>query len=203
LEIEMQDDQGLRIKALELARGGERRETGEAQSVVTAAETYYKFLANMPVAAATPSKPCALADAPRFTRYDLHGDVVPSGGVAVYDAETNLTWTTAPLECGSVPWKDALQACANYRLFGKDDWRAPTVKERISIVDYSKFGPALYSEFSAGGASYEWTSTPDAESPSDYAWVVYLHGGSVGRNGQADRNGVRAVRAGQPLSLGI
>jgi hypothetical protein len=139
----------------------------------------------------------------RFTRYDLHGNVVPSGGVAVYDAETNLTWTTAPLECGSVPWKDALQACANYRLFGKDDWRAPTVKERVSIVDYCKFGPALYSEFSAGGASSEWTSTPDAESPSDYAWLVYLRGGAVLRFIQSNHSYVRAVRAGQPLSLGI
>jgi hypothetical protein len=139
----------------------------------------------------------------RFTRYDLHGVVVPSGGVAVYDAETNLTWTTAPLECGSVPWKDALQACANYRLFGKDDWRAPTVKERVSIVDYAKIGPALYSEFSAGGASYEWTSTPDAESPSDFAWFVNLRYGDVDRDYQTNHSYVRAVRAGQPLELGL
>jgi hypothetical protein len=151
-----------------------------------------------------PMKPWTMVtDLPRFTRYDLHGNVVPSGGVAVYDAETNLTWTTAPLECGSVPWKDALKACANYRLFGKDDWRASTVKERISIVDYSKFGPALYSEFSAGGASYEWICTPDAESPSGCAWFVNLRYGSVGRDSQAAHGYVRAVRAGQPLELGI
>jgi hypothetical protein len=145
----------------------------------------------------------AAAAAQRFTRYDLRGAVVPSGGIAVYDAETNLTWTTAPLECGSVPWKDALKACSNYRLFGKDDWRAPTVKERVSIIDYAKVGPALYSEFEAGGASYEWTSTVDAESPSDYAWLVLLRNGFVGRYNQAFHGYVRAVRAGQPLSLGI
>jgi hypothetical protein len=139
----------------------------------------------------------------RFTQYDLRGAVVSSGGVAVYDAETNLTWTASPLECGSVPWKDALKACANFRLFGKDDWRAPTVKERVSIIDYSKAGPALYSEFQAGGASYEWTSTPDAESPSDYAWLVHLHNGTVARLYQAARLYVRAVRAGQPLSFGF
>jgi hypothetical protein len=150
-----------------------------------------------PVAAAAPA-----ANA-RFTQYDLHGAVVPSGGIAVYDAETNLTWTAAPLECGAVPWKDALKACSNHRLFGKEDWRAPTLKERISIVDYSKFGPALYTEFTAGGASYEWTSTPDAESPSFYAWFVYLLFGYVFRYYQTDRYSVRAVRAGQPLELGI
>jgi hypothetical protein len=156
--------------------------------------------ANDEAPAATAAPP---AVSQRFTRYDLHGAVVPSGGIAVYDAETNLTWTTAPLECGSVPWKDALQACTNYRLFGKDDWRAPTVKERVSIVDYAKVGPALYSEFNAGGASYEWTSTPDAESPSGYAWFVGLRSGDVGRSNQALQGYVRAVRAGQPLTLGI
>lgn len=138
----------------------------------------------------------------RFTGYDLHGNVVQSGGIAVYDSETDLTWSAAPLECGAVSWKDALAACANYRLFGKD-WRAPTVRERVSIIDYSKVGPALYSEFTAGAASYEWTQTPDAESPSDCAWVVYLPYGHVHRNDQTSPYYVRAVRAGQPLSLGL
>jgi hypothetical protein len=154
----------------------------------------------------TPGKPVEAATAaepPRFTRYDLHGNVVTTGGVAVYDAQTNLTWTIAPLECGSLAWKDALKACAEYRLFGKDGWRAPTVKERVSIVDYSKVGPALYSEFDAGGSSWEWTSTVDAESPSDCAWLVDLHFGLVNRNGQPGRGHVRAVRAGQPLDLGL
>lgn len=151
-----------------------------------------------------PMRPLAtVTDLPRFTRYDLHGAVVPSDGVAVYDAETNLTWTAAPLECGSVPWKDALKACSNHRLFGKDDWRAPTLKERISIVDYSKVGPALYAEFAAGDASWEWTSTPDAESPSGGAWVVDLRYGYVGRSIQTYHDGVRAVRAGQLLGLGL
>jgi hypothetical protein len=154
--------------------------------------------------AADPAYAAATAAAKsRFTLYDIHGSVVSSGCVAVYDAETNLTWTRKPLECGAVPWKDAMTAAANYRLFGKDDWRAPTLKERVSIVDYAKFGPALYSEFDAGGASWEWTSTVDAEDPSDYAWFVFLRYGLVGRYGRTDHSGVRAVRAGQPLSLGI
>lgn len=157
----------------------------------------------------TPGKPfrwsaATAGDVPRFAPLSLHGKLLfDSTGVAVYDRETDLTWTTAPLECGSVPWKDALKACYNYRLFGRDDWRAPTLKERLSIVDYSKFGPALYSEFTAGDASWEWTQTPDAESPSDYAWIVFLHLGNVNRDGQTAHGYVRAVRAGQPLDLGL
>lgn len=155
----------------------------------------------------TPGKPmrplAAVTDLPRFTRYDLRGNVVQSGGEAIYDSETDLTWSISPLECGAVSWKDALKACSNFRLFGKDGWRAPTVKDRVSIVDYSKVGPALYPEFTVGGASYEWTQTTDAESPSDYAWLVDLHYGNVARNSQTAHYDVRAVRAGQPLSLGL
>jgi hypothetical protein len=148
-------------------------------------------------------RPWTLAEASRFTRYDLRGNVVLSGGAAIYDSETDLTWTIAPLECGAVSFNDALKACSNHRLFGKDDWRAPTVKERVSIVDYSKVGPALYSEFEPGGASWEWTSTVDAEDPSDYAWLVALRSGDVVRGLQTYHGLVRAVRAGQPLSLGL
>jgi hypothetical protein len=140
---------------------------------------------------------------PRFTLYDLRGNVVQSGGVAVYDAQQNLTFTKAPLECGAVNWKDAMKACAEFRLFGKDDWRSQSVKDRVYINDYTKFGPALYSEFDAGSASHEWNSDVDAEDPSGCAWIVCLRNGDVYRYGQAVHGSVRAVRVGQPLSLGI
>jgi hypothetical protein len=140
----------------------------------------------------------------RFSKLDLRGNVTSTADyVAVYDWEKNLTWTRKPLECGAVSWKDAKTAASNYRLFGADGWRLPTLRERISIIDYDKFGPALYPEFDAGGASYEWTSTPDAESPSGCAWLVGLHFGFVLRGLQTSRYYVRAVRAGQLLSLGL
>jgi hypothetical protein len=145
-----------------------------------------------------------LGESARFLKLDLRGNITAAEDfVAVYDSETNLTWTRKPLECGAVPWKDAMTAAANYRLFGYSDWRAPTVKERVSIVDYGKVGPALYPEFDAGAASYEWTSAVDAEDPSDYAWYVGLRYGGVNRSYQTTHGNVRAVRAGQPLSLGI
>lgn len=141
---------------------------------------------------------------PRFTKLDLRGyPTTASDYVAVYDRETNLTFTRRPLECGAVNHKDAMTACANYRLFGREDWRAPTVKERVSINDYAKFGPAIYQEFDAGGATYEWTSEVDAESPSVYAWNVHLRNGLVSRRDQTAHFFVRAVRAGQPLELGL
>lgn len=141
----------------------------------------------------------------RFTRLDAQRrPTTCKDWVAVYDAATELIWTRSVLPCGRLPWKEALAAASKVDLFGKSTWRAPTVGERSFINEYDRFNPALNTEyFDAGGADYEWTSTPDAEDPSDYAWIVDLHDGSVLRGGQSLHDYVRAVLAGQSLALGL
>jgi hypothetical protein len=142
---------------------------------------------------------------PRFTKLLVNGKVWldPQDGecVAVYDSKTNLTWSHSLVAGGSRSWKDSLAAAAAVRLLGKDDWRAPTLEERLSINDYTRHSPALDTEYFAKESGWEWTSTPDAESPSGCAWVVDLGYGSSGRCYQSYHNCVRAVRAGQPFAL--
>jgi hypothetical protein len=77
-------------------------------------------------------------------------------------------------------------------------WRLPTVEEAMFIPDRSKF-PAIDKNFFPDFEEYEWiwTSTVDAEDPSDCAWLVTLPYGDVYRGYQADHGSVRAVRAGQ------
>lgn len=77
-------------------------------------------------------------------------------------------------------------------------WRLPTVEEAMLIPDRSKY-PAIDKNFFPDFEEYEWiwTSTPDAEVPSGYAWYVSLHYGYVNRDYQSFHNPVRAVRAGQ------
>lgn len=77
-------------------------------------------------------------------------------------------------------------------------WRLPTVEEAMFIADRSKY-PAIDKNFFPDFDGYEWiwTSTVDAEVPSDYAWLVNLRYGNVYRYTQAGRGNVRAVRAGQ------
>lgn len=77
-------------------------------------------------------------------------------------------------------------------------WRLPTVEEAMFIPDRSKY-PSIDKAFFPDFEGYEWiwTSTPDAEDPSGYAWFVTLRYGFVGRYYQANRYHVRAVRAGQ------
>jgi hypothetical protein len=78
-------------------------------------------------------------------------------------------------------------------------WRLPTVEEAMFIPDRSKY-PAIDKNFFPDFERYEWiwTSTVDAEDPSDFAWLVNLHDGYVGRGNQSNHSYVRAVRAGQP-----
>lgn len=77
-------------------------------------------------------------------------------------------------------------------------WRLPAVEEAMFIADRSKY-PAIDKNFFPDFDGYEWiwTSTVDAEDPSDVAWLVDLHGGAVTRGYQTNHSYVRAVRAGQ------
>lgn len=157
--------------------------------------------------AASLSRPAGVS-APRARFTDLLANGKPWLGpqdgecVAVYDSKTNLTWTRGVLE-GRRNWKDSLAAAAAVRLFGKEDWRAPTLEERLSINDYTKHSPALDTEHFAKESGWEWTSTPDAESPSDYAWSVLLGCGSCDRGDQSYDFFVRAVRAGQQFAFSV
>lgn len=151
----------------------------------------------------TPSPPTGLfALQQRFTKLAGDGKECIDSTIdwtLVRDSLTGLIWTKDVI--GSHDWNGAKKACADYRGAGESDWRLPTVKELLSIVDYSRSGPAVDTSFFAGDLGYTWTSTPDAESPSAFAWLVSLHFGYVYRYYQSLQFHVRAVRAGQQLAL--
>jgi hypothetical protein len=147
----------------------------------------------------------AVAASSRYTKIDAAGrPVAPSASdwVAVADAQTGLTWTRKVLDCGEVDHADAMKAAGAVRLFGATDWRAPTIQEQLSIIDYERFDPALDTTYFDGPAGWTWTSTL-AKSPSDYAWSVDLTDGVSLRNPQSAHLRVRAVRASQQLVLGV
>lgn len=142
-----------------------------------------------------------LAAGPRFVNLGADGKPTTGAHVAVYDRKTNLTWSRELVPGGSRNWKDSLAAAAAVRLLGKEDWRAPTLEERLSINDYTKHSPALDTAHFAKESGWEWTSTPDAEDPSFYAWGVGLGYGHSSRSFRSYRYLVRAVRAGQQLAF--
>lgn len=142
----------------------------------------------------------------RFTRLSPDGKPLldPQDGehVATYDSLTGLTWLAAPVDCGAQPWQAAMEAAGKVRLFGFDDWRAPTIQEQLSIIDYTRCDPAVDETYFKGPHSWVWMSTV-AASPAGYAWYVSLNDGYSYRVHQTAPFRVRAVRAGQKLELGL
>ncbi|SDX04115.1 PEP-CTERM sorting domain-containing protein [Nitrosomonas oligotropha] len=55
------------------------------------------------------------------------------GGLAYYDTETNLTWTTNPSPNGIRPWSEQLYFANNYVLDGISGWRMPTEREILDL----------------------------------------------------------------------
>ncbi len=104
---------------------------------------------------------------------------------------------TASRSPKELTYKEALKWAESLEINGWS-WRVPTVEEALFLPDRCKY-PALDSSYFSDFDGYEWlwTSTPDAGSPSEYAWFVASGAGGSLRGPQSDRLCVRAVRAGQ------
>jgi hypothetical protein len=116
----------------------------------------------------------------------------------VYDARTKLTWQQT-LDPRSFSSTDFGPYCATLNLNG-GGWRAPRVRELLSIVDYSKVNPAIDLTVFPGtpyGTSADkfWTATPDPfPTGGGFVSVAFADGtsDSVGLNHAPWR--VRCVR---------
>jgi hypothetical protein len=120
--------------------------------------------------------------------------IVSSG--TVYDTKTKLAWQQAPAPSTSTQ-PNALAYCASLSLSGSG-WRLPTMKELITIVDFSvtTTEPTINSTvFPGTPANYFWSSTSFAVN-SGSAWVVLFANGPIFTNGVAASNSynVRCVR---------
>ena len=88
-------------------------------------------------------------------------------------------------------WAKAKEVCEK---LGKG-WRLPTVNELFSLVDRTKYNPAIDKDmFPDTQSSYYWASETFAYY-SDVAWYVYFYDGGVNANGKGISYYVRPVRA--------
>jgi hypothetical protein len=119
----------------------------------------------------------------------------------VRDNVTGLEWQKETAT-GTYTWQEAIDYCNNLILGGKDDWRLPTPKELVSIMDYGGAIPSINLTYlPSTQASYYWSATTIASNPA-FAWVVDFglvdfYGGSVYYGNKSDYHYVRAVRGGQ------
>ena len=124
------------------------------------------------------------------SRFETRDDIV-------LDRRTGLMWSRRNIAKERKCWADAKKASEECRLDGYSDWRLPTIRELLSIVDYERHKPAIDTTVFECESDWYWSSTPYAPSPGGYAWLVYFYDGYAGWNPQDSYGFVRAVRAGQ------
>lgn len=122
-------------------------------------------------------------------------DLVDNNDGTVTDTETGLMWQkgTAP---GTYTWQQALAYAEELTLAGHSDWRLPNRNELQTLVDYSRYNPAIdpILEVSAVLPFY-WSSTSNAYHMGN-AWFVYFDDGYVYYDKKSEKYYVRVVRTG-------
>lgn len=119
----------------------------------------------------------------------------------VIDHSTGLMWSAEDVGADRLTWQEADQTARAVTLGGHDDWRLPTRTELLSLVDDTRFNPAIDTEaFPTCKSDWYWTASPWAPSPASYAWIVnFYNGHSLGSHRYCGAR-VRAVRSVSPAS---
>lgn len=107
-----------------------------------------------------------------------------NGNGTVTDNNTGLIWQKQD-DGNSYTWDQAVTYCGSLSLGGQTDWRLPSKKELIGIVDYNiPFpGPTISAVFNNTHSDIYWTGTVSASNPGQAAAVLFF----IGWVGYADK----------------
>ncbi len=125
-----------------------------------------------------------------------------NGDGTVTDLNTGLIWQQGDDQNDSSrrPWQEAVDYCADLHLASHSDWRLPTCRELMSLVDYSIPYPGSTINtgyFPSCRSDDYWSSTTEADIPVSGAWRVNFEYGHVhGVNWNYGSGYVRCVRSG-------
>jgi hypothetical protein len=118
----------------------------------------------------------------------------------VLDTFWGYMWQKGDSGNTKLTWDQANAYCDGLGLYGYTDWRVPEEEALLTIVDYTRYNPALSTIFGPHRSYYYWSSSTYVHDPT-YAWVVGFDGGYVFAYKKTDSvYYVRCVRGG-PGSL--
>jgi hypothetical protein len=111
--------------------------------------------------------------APPDSQYSWTNDTVT-------DDETKLVWQRN-VPSGAYTWDAAKTHCRSLTLGGfSSGWRLPTRVELVTIVDFTRYNPAInFAAFPDTPSSSFWSSSPHAYFSGDAWWVDFFVGVSV------------------------
>jgi len=126
---------------------------------------------------------------------------INNGDGTITDTHTGLMWQQ-PTATGTHSWQQALYYCDALAHAGFTDWRLPTIREALSLLDWDQPSEMIDTTYfpDTGVYSMYWLSTTYADD-SSHAWLVES-GHAEGYDVKPDSNYVRAVRGGQALTPG-
>jgi hypothetical protein len=126
---------------------------------------------------------------------ELAGEIpnmIDNGNGTVTDEATGMMWQQETLR--PMNWKQALNYCECLNLGGYTDWRMPTIKELMSLVDYDRYTPAINTAYFFNAVpSFYWSSTELAYGMETTWGVNFGYGESYGHDNYTSYY-VRAVR---------
>ncbi len=111
----------------------------------------------------------------------------------ITDTLTGLMWQQKT--AGPMTHQEALDYCIKLSLGGYSGWRLPNIKELQSLVDYTRYNPAIDTSafLRIISFTYYWSSTTDANNMY-YAWYISFFSGCIGAVSKLYGHYVLAVR---------
>ncbi|MEA3352916.1 MAG: DUF1566 domain-containing protein [Campylobacterota bacterium] len=113
----------------------------------------------------------------------------------VIDLTRNIMWqdNIEVIEYKS-SWSLAKEYCNELTLNGYTDWKLPSIKELLRIVNIKRANPAIFKEFKYVEPTSYWSNSQDM-SNKNYAWYIGFKTGAVFKDSKDYDCYVRCVRS--------
>ena len=131
----------------------------------------------------------------------------PTTGLQWMRCSMGQSWDGGTATCtgvaGIYEWNPAVALTNTVTFAGHSDWRLPSIRELQTLVDRTRYAPAIDSATFPNTPSSEfWSASPNVgPGYSGYAWVVSFNFGNANGNVRSNAYQVRLVRAGQSFGL--